>query len=219
MNNNPELSNNSSSENDANQWDILPKENFYQHQQNSEEAPKSELSDEEIKQILRARKRNEQLKNNVEAKKHANRVAAGLLAFAITATALVGGIVATSQKDILETDRTKQNIIEMENAEEIVFYGNVRSNPEIPNSEDPSNIYTDTDDEIRIDVPEGSTILYYPGDKDPNGGWYGVPVDILESESFISDREARRLEKDHDGYAWINHNNASVTTESENSSF
>ncbi len=218
MSNNPELNNNPSSENDTNQWDILPKDSFYQHQQNSEEAPRSELSDEEIKQILRARKRSEQLKDNVEAKKHANRVATKFLALAVAATVLVGGLVATSQNDILESDQSKQKVIEMENAEEIVFYGNVRSNPEIPNSEDPSNVYTSIDDEIKIDVPEGSTILYYPGDKDPNGGWYGVPVDILEGESFISNREARKLEKDHDGYAWINHNNASVTTGSENSS-
>ena len=219
MSNNPELGNNQSSEDDTNKWDILPKDNFHQRQQNSEEAPKSELSDEEIKQIIRARKRSEQLKNNAEAKKHASRVAAGFLAIAITATASIGGlVVASSKKDILESDRARQKIIEMENAKEIVFYGNVRSNPEIPNSEDPSNIYISIDDEVRIEVPEDSRILYYPNDKDPNGGWYGVPVDILEDESFISDREARKLEKDHDGYVWVNHNNASVTTGPESSS-
>lgn len=218
MNNNPESNITNSSEDDANKWDILPKDNFYQHQQNHEEAPQSELSDEEIKQIIIA-KRREQLKENAEAKKHANRVAAGLLAVAITATTLVGGLVAaSSKKDFLESDQARQKVIEMENPKEIVFYGNVRSNPEIPNSEDPSNIYSSIDEEVRIDVPEGSKILYYPNDKDPNGGWYGVSVDILEDESFISDREARRLEKDHDGYAWINHNNASVTTELENNS-
>ena len=217
MNNNPELSNHPS-EDDADKWDILPKDNFHQHQQNSEEAPRSELSDEEIKQILVA-KRREQLKNNAEAKKHANRIAARALAAAIALTALMGGLVAaSSREDILESDQARQKIIEMENPKEIVFYGNVRSNPEIPNSEDPSNIYISIEDEVRIDVPDDSKILYYPGDNEPNGGWYGVPADLLKEESFISDREARRLEKDHDGYVWVNHNNASVTTELEDSS-
>ena len=218
MNNNSESSNNRPNENDTDKWDILPKDNFYQRQQNHEEAPKSELSDEEIKQILRAKKRNEQLKNNAEARKHAHRVVAGFLAIAITATASIGGLVlASSKKDILESDRARQKIVEMENAKEIVFYGNVRSNPEIPNSEDPSNIYTSLEDEVRIDIPKDSKILYYPGDKEPNGGWYGVPVELLKDESFISSREARRLENDQDGYFWVNHGNASVSTESEES--
>lgn len=217
MSNNPELSNHPS-EDDADKWDILPKDNFHQHQQNSEEAPRSELSDEEIKQILVA-KRREQLENNAEAKKHANRAAAWLLATAIAVEALMGGLVAaSSREDILESDQAWQKIIEMKNPKEIVFYGNVRRNHEIPNSEDPSNIYISIEDEVRIDVPDDSKILYYPGDNEPNGGWYGIPADLLKKESFISDREARRLEKDRDGYVWVNHNNASVTTELEDSS-
>lgn len=215
MSNNPEFSNTNSSENGA--WgNILPKDNFYQHKQSLEEAPKSELSEEENEQIPRTRNYSEQLENKTEAKKIANRVVARLLAVAITFTALMGGLVATSsKKDILKSEQARQKIIEMQDVKEIVFYGNVRNNPEIPNPEDPSNIHFSVDDEVRIKIPEGSKILYFPNDKDPNGGWYAVPANLLKDESFVSSHEAHRLEKDHDGYVWINHNNASIITGSK----
>jgi hypothetical protein len=55
MNNNPELGNNNPANDAADQWrDILPKDNFYESRQNLTEAPKTELSDEEIKQKSRA---------------------------------------------------------------------------------------------------------------------------------------------------------------------
>ena len=211
MNNNPELGDNRPANDEANKWDILPKDNFYQHQQASQEAPNSELSDDEVKQILIAKKRSEALKNNHEARQKAKRAAATLLGLALSATVVVGNIVATKpHDDFLKSEQAKQKVIEMENAKEIVFHGNVRSNPEIPNSEDP-NIYSSIDEEVKLSVPDDSTILYYRDENDPNGGWFGVSVKNLEEQSFISKREARQLEKDHDGYAWINQNNAHVT--------
>ena len=225
MNSSPELSNTNSSENGANMWDdILPKDNFYQHMQSSEEAPKSEKSDEEIRQILLAKKRSEQLKNNAEAKKHATRVVAGFLAIMITVAASIGGLIATGpKKDILKSDQARKNIHEMENVEEIDFYGgNIRSNPEIPNSEDPSNTYASMDDGAKIEVSEDSKILYYSNDKDPNGGWIGIPAKELKNKSFISEKMADKIEKAEnqdnggDDYIWINRNNASTITGPEN---
>lgn len=213
--NNPELSNNGNPNSQADQWDILPKENFYQSRENSSEVTTSEPSDEEIRQILIA-KRMEQLQNHPEARDKASSVARKLIALALAAATLVGGIVASQagQKDIMESNQAKQQITEMENAEEVIFYGNVRSNPETTNSADPTNIYASTEEEVRLDVDEDSKILYYRGDNDPNGSWYGIPVDLLEHESFISKSEARRMEKDHDQYVWVNHNNAKVVTSS-----
>lgn len=206
--NNPESGNNRPANTDVDKWDILPKDNFYQSQQNSQETPENQPSDEEIRQAIIARRR-EQLKNNPEARSKASRVAAALIALALTATTVVGNIITNPRDDFLKSEQAKQKVVEMENAKEIVFHGNVRSNPEIPNSND-SNLYAGVDEEVRFSVPEDSSILYYHNENDPNGGWYGVPVKNLEEQSFISKREARQLEKDHDGYAWVNQNNAEV---------
>lgn len=214
--NNPELSDNGSANSQADQWDILPKDNFYQSQENSSEAATSEPSDEEIRQILIA-KRMEQLQNHPEARDKASSVARKLIALALAATTLVGGIVASQagRRDIMESDQAKWQITEMKNAKEVIFYGsNVRSNPETTNSADPTNIYASAEEEVRLDVDEDSKILYYRGDNDPNGSWYGIPVDLLEQESFISKSEARRMKKDRDQYVWVNHNYAKVVTSS-----
>lgn len=207
MNNSPELSNNNSANDAAEQWDILPKDNFYQSHQNSQETPKTELSDEEIKQKIIAEKRIEKLKEKAEAREALNRFAARALAVAIGATALVGGLIATGPKDdFLNSEQAKQNVIEMENVEEISFYGNIRSNPEIPNSWD-QNTYESIDNKVSIAVPDGSTVYYYRDENDPNGGWYGVSTDLLEKESLISKGEARR---DGDKTVWVNDGNARV---------
>lgn len=210
MNNSPELSNNNSANDAAEQWDILPKDNFYQSHQNSQETPKTELSDEEIKQKIIAEKRIEKLKEKAEAREALNRFAARALAVAIGATALVGGLIATGPKDdFLKSEQAKQKVIEMENVEEIILHGNIRSNPETTNSED-SNIITSFNDEVSFAVPDGSTVYYYRDENDPNGGWIGVPVKNLEDQSFISKREARKMEKDGDKTVWLNDGNARV---------
>ena len=210
MNNNPELGNNNQVNDAANQWgNTLPKESFYEFRQNSQETPKTELSDEEIKQKIIAKKRIEKLKEKAEAREALKRFAARALAVAIGVTALVGGLAATGPKDdFLKSEQARKKVIEMENVEEISFHGNIRSNPEIPNSED-SNIYTSIDDEVSIAVPDGSTVYYYRDENDPNGGWYGVPTDLLESESLISKGEARR---DDDKTIWVNDGNARAVT-------
>ena len=209
MNNNPELGNNNSANDAAEQWDILPKDNFYQSRQNSQEAPKAELSDEEIKQKIIAKKRIEKLKEKAEAREALNRFAARALAVAIGATALVGGLIATGPKDdFLKSEQARQKVIEMENVEEISFHGNIRSNPEIPNSED-SNTITSINNEVSFAVPDGSTVYYYRDENDPNGGWYGVSTDLLEEESLISKGEARR---DGDKTVWVNDGNATIKT-------
>ena len=207
MNNNPELGNNNQANDAAEQWDILPKDNFYQSRQNSQEAPKAELSDEEIKQKIIAKKRIEKLKEKAEAREALNRFAARALAVAIGATALVGGLIATGPKDdFLKSEQARQKVIEMENVEEISFHGNIRSNPETTDSED-SNIYTSINDEVSIAVPDGSTVYYYRDENDPNGGWYGVSTELLKNESLISKGEARR---DGDKTVWFNDGNARV---------
>ncbi len=209
--NNPESGNNRPANTDADKWDILPKDSFYQSQQNSQETPENQPSDEEIRQAIIARRR-EQLKNNPEARRKANGVSKKLLAGALAATILLSGLVVNSvnKRDVLESDYAKRQITEMENVEEVTFYGNVRSNPETTNSQD-TNAYTSLDEEVKLEVPDDSKILYYRGDKDPNGAWYGIPADLLTDESFISKSEARRIAKDHDGYVWVNHGNAHVT--------
>ena len=213
MNNNPELGNNDPANDAANQWDILPKENFYESRQNLTETPKTELSDEEIKQKIIAKRRIERLKERAEAREKVKRIAAVALGMAITAVALFEGLAATSPKDdFLKSENAKQNVTEMENAKEIVFHGNIRSNPETTNSED-SNIYKGIDDEVSFTVPDGSTVYYYRDENDPNGGWIGIPVKDLEDQSFISKREANKMEKDGDNTVWINDGNASVITE------
>ncbi len=213
MNNNPELGNNGPADSEADQWgSILPKENFYESRQNSQEAEKTEPSDEEIKQRIIAEKRNEKLKEKAEAREKANRVAAKLLAVAITATAFVGGLIATGPKDdFLKSEQAKQKVIEMENAKEIVFHGNIRSNPEIPNSED-TNVYANIEDEVRFKVPEDAKILYLKDDSDPNGGgWIAIPAAELAKKHYISEKEAN---KDGDGYTWVNTGNARTVTSS-----
>ena len=213
MNNNPELGNNNPANDAADQWDILPKENFYESRQNLTEAPKTELSDEEIKQKIIAERRIERLKEKAEAREKVKRVAAVALGMAITAVALFEGLAATGPKDdFLKSENAKQNVTEMENAKEILFHGNIRSNPETTNSED-SNIYTSIDDEVSFEVPDGSTVYYYRNENDPNGSWIGVPVKDLENQSFISKKEADKMEKDGDNTVWINDGNASVITE------
>lgn len=213
MNNNPELGNNDPANDAANQWDILPKENFYESRQNLTETPKTELSDEEIKQKIIAERRIEKLKEKAEAREKVKRIAAVALGMAITAVALFEGLAATSPKDdFLKSENPKQNVTEMENAKEIVFHGNIRSNPEITNSEG-TNVYASTDEEVTLSVSEGSKVYYYRNENDPNGGWIGVPVKDLEDQSFISKREANKMEKDGDSTVWINDGNASVTTE------
>lgn len=209
MNNSPELSNNNSANDAAEQWDILPKDNFYQSHQNSQEAPKAELSDEEIKQKIIAKKRIEKLKEKAEAREALKRFAARALAVAIGVTALVGGLAATGPKDdFLKSEQARQKVIEMENVEEISFHGNIRSNPEIPNSED-QNTITSIDDEVSFAVPDGSTVYYYRDENDPNGGWYGVSTELLENESLISKSESRQ---DGDKTVWFNDGNARVVT-------
>lgn len=209
MNNNPELGNNNSANDATEQWDILPKDNFYQSHQNSQETPKTELSDEEIKQKIIAKKRIEKLKEKAEAREAINRFAARALAVAIGATALVGGLIATGPKDdFLKSEQARQKVIEMENVEEISFHGNIRSNPEIPNSED-QNTITSINDEVSFAVPDGSTVYYYRDENDPNGGWYGVSTELLENESLISKSESRQ---DGDKTVWINDGNARVAT-------
>ena len=213
MNNNPELGNNDPANDAANQWDILPKENFYESRQNLTETPKTELSDEEIKQKIIAERRIEKLKEKAEAREKVKRIAAVALGMAITAVALFEGLAATSPKDdFLKSENAKQNVTEMENAKEIVFHGNIRSNPVITNSED-TNVYASTDEEVTLSVPENSKVYYYRNENDPNGGWIGVSVKDLEDQSFISKREANKMEKDGDSTVWINDGNASVTTE------
>ena len=212
MNNNPELGSNNAANDTADQWDILPKENFYQSQKNSQEASKTELSDEEVKQKIIAERRIERLKEKAEAREALNRFAARSLAVAIGVTALVGGLIATGPKDdFLKSEQTKQQVIEMDNTKEIVFHGNIRSNPEITNSED-SNIYASIDEEVTLSVPEDSTVYYYRNENDPNGGWIGVPVKDLEDQSFISKREANKMKKDGDNTVWINDGNATIKT-------
>ena len=213
MNNNPESGNNNPANDAADQWDILPKENFYESRQNLTEAPKTELSDEEIKQKIIAERRIERLKEKAEAREKVKRVAAVALGMAITAVALFEGLAATGPKDdFLKSENAKQNVTEMENAKEIVFHGNIRSNPEITNSED-SNVYASTDEEVTLSVSEGSKVYYYRNENDPNGGWIGVPVKDLEDQSFISKRESNKMEKVGDNTVWINDGNASVVTE------
>ena len=214
MNNNPELGNNNQANDVADQWrNILPKDNFYESQKSSQEAPKTELSDEEIKQKIIAERRIERLKEKAEAREALNRFAARALAVAIGVTALVGGLIATGPKDdFLKSEQARQKVIEMENVQEISFHGNIRSNPGTTNSED-SNIYKSIDDEVSFTVPDGSTVYYYRDENDPNGGWYGVSVEDLEDQSFISKREANKMKKDGDNTVWINDGNTTVTTE------
>ena len=213
MNNNSELGNNNSASNVTDPWkDILPKENFYQSRQNSQEAPKTELSDEEIKQKIIAKRRIERLKKRAEAREKAKRVATVVLSIAFTALALFKGAAAAGPKDdFLKSEQARQKVIEMENVQEISFHGNIRSNPETTNSED-SNIYKGVDDEVSFTVPDGSTVYYYRDENDPNGGWIGIPVKDLEDQSFISKREANKMEKDGDNTVWINDGNATTKT-------
>ena len=210
MNNNPELGNNNQVNDAANQWgNILPKESFYESRQNSQETPKTELSDEEIKQKIIAEKRIEKLKEKAEAREALNRFAARALAVAIGATALVGGLIATGPKDdFLKSEQARQKVVEMENVEKISFHGNIRSNPKIPNSED-QNTITSINDEVSFAVPDGSTVYYYRDENDPNGGWYGISTELLENESLISKSESRQ---DGDKTVWINDGNARVAT-------
>ena len=210
MNNNPELGNNNQVNDAANQWgNILPKESFYESRQNSQETPKTELSDEEIKQKIIAEKRIEKLKEKAEAREALNRFAARALAVAIGATALVGGLIATGPKDdFLKSEQARQKVVEMENVEKISFHGNIRSNPKIPNSED-QNTITSINDEVSFAVPDGSTVYYYRDENDPNGGWYGISNELLENESLISKSESRQ---DGDKTVWINDGNARVAT-------
>ena len=209
MTNNPELKNNLTNDED-NREDILPKDNFYQFRQNLQEASKIEPSDEEIKQKIIAERRIEKLNKKAEAREKTKRVAVAALSMAITAITLFEGFVATGPKsDFLKSEQARQKVIELENVKEVVFHGNIRSNPETTNSQD-TNVYASTDEEISIAVQEGSTVYYYRNENDPNGSWYGVPTKLLEDESLISKSEARG---DGDDYAWINTGNADVITE------
>ena len=90
-----------------------------QSQQNSQETPENQPSDEEIRQAIIARRR-EQLKNNPEARRKANGVSKKLLAGALAATILLSGLVVNSvnKRDVLESDYAKRQITEMENVEE-----------------------------------------------------------------------------------------------------
>lgn len=212
MNNNPELNNNNSADDQTTAWGegILPRDNFYQFRQNSQEAPASELSDDEIRQRIIAERR-ERLKSNPEAHDSATRVTTKLLALALATTTFIGGLVAVnSDKNFLDSEQARQEVIELEDVDTIVFHGNIRSNPETTNSQDPTNIYASIDDEVTLDVPEDTKILYYSNESDPNGGWYGIPADFLAQESYLSKREARKIENDGDSCIWVNQGNASV---------
>ena len=190
---------------------ILPQDNFYQFRQNIQEESRSEPSDEEIKQILIAR-RKEQLNNNPEARGSGTRVSTKLAVAALAVLTFFGGLVAAnSDKDFLNSEEARQKVIELNDVDKIVFHGNIRSNPEIPNSQDPNNILATLDESVTLDIPEGTKILYYENKSDPNGGWYCIPADVLADESFISKGKARKkIEKDGDSGVWVNHNNASV---------
>lgn len=216
MNSNPELNSNSTSD-QATNWggDILPQDNFYQFRQNVQEASHNEPSDEEIKQILTARRR-EQLNNNPEARGSGTRVSTKLLAAALAAATFFGGLVAAnSDKDFLDSEEARQKVIELNDVDKIVFHGNIRSNPEIPNSQDPTNILASIDESVTLDIPEGTKILYYENESDPNGGWYCIPADVLADESFISKSEAHDIAKDGDSGVWVNHGNAFVSSDDQ----
>lgn len=212
--NNPELNSNQPSD-QADKWNILPKDNFYQSRQNTPEVPSREMSDEEIKQILIAR-RKEQLNNNPEARGSGTRVSTKLAVAALAALTFFGGLVAAnSDKDFLNSEEARQKVIELDDVNKIVFHGNIRSNPEIPNSQDPNNILATLDESVTLDIPEGTKILYYENKSDPNGGWYCIPADVLADESFISKGEARKIAKDGDSGVWVNHSNAFVSNDDQ----
>lgn len=207
--NNPELNNNQPSS-QADKWNILPKDNFYQSRKDTPEVPSREMSDAEIKQILIARRR-EQLNNNPEARSSGTRVSTKLAVAALAALTFFGGLVAAnSDKDFLNSEEARQKVIELNDVNKIVFHGNIRSNPEIPNPQDLNNILATLDESVTLDIPEDTKILYYENKSDPNGGWYCIPADVLADESFISKGEAREIAKDGDSGVWVNHNNASV---------
>ena len=210
MHNNPESYNQHSTNDEYKEWNnILPKDNFYQFQHNSQEASKNELDNKETKQKSTAEKHIEQAKNKPEVYKLVRPFAAKALAIAIGVTSFVGGLIATGPKDdFLKSEQAREKVIEMENVEKISFHGNIRSNPETTNSQD-SNIITSINDEVSFAVPDGCTVYYYRDENDPNGGWYGISTDLLKNESLISKREARR---DGDDYAWVSDGNTEVKT-------
>lgn len=206
MNNNPELNNGSAANNQADQWNILPKDNFYQFQQNSHEAPASEPSDEEIRQILIARRR-EQLKNNPEARSKANGVSKKLIAGALAAMTLIGSFFVVQDqargKDILGSELARQRITELENVEKVVLHGNLRSDPETTNSQD-TNIYTSLDNEVTVEIPNGDKVLLYRDEHDPNGAYYGLSTNTLENEGLIDKNN------DRDETVWVNEQNVRI---------
>lgn len=216
---NPE-SGNQITDNQNQQWGegILPQDNFYQFREKISEAPSDNLSDEEIKQILIAKKR-EQLKNHPEAKTIANNFSKKLAVVALSLITLVGGgLVVKDQargKDILGSEQAKRHITELENVEKVILHGNVRSDPETTNSQD-TNVYTSIDDEVTIEIPDGDKVLIYRDEHDPNGAYYGLSTDTLENEDLISKNEARN---DRDKTVWVNEQNVRIIRAPENPTF